>query len=252
MAVLNVNTKELIAYSAKLEKLNRSAFPSAVRNTLNEAAFTTKKNIPVHAAGKFVTRRKTFFKKFSRVEKASGFNINSLVSKAGIDSSVGQELLKNLEAHEEGGKIVGRKIVPHDEARTSNSSGKAVRSRNYANKVAAHNASRAFKSHSGSGSSKFVAAVFSTVKAGKRNMFLASGKTKGKSIGMIYSVKGLSKNVKTGKVRFKLKKIYTVRRSPDSSVSGKGYVRSSAIAASEKMSFSFKKHAEFQFLKALK
>ncbi len=40
---LDVNTDSAIQLTAKLERLHRSSFPSAVRNTLNDAAFDMKK-----------------------------------------------------------------------------------------------------------------------------------------------------------------------------------------------------------------
>ncbi|AGH07778.1 hypothetical protein CEPG_00030 [Cellulophaga phage phiSM] len=61
MATFNINNKEVISLTAKLERLNKSALPSAVRNTLNRAAFETKKNIPLVAASVFTTRQKSFF-----------------------------------------------------------------------------------------------------------------------------------------------------------------------------------------------
>lgn len=40
---LNVNTDATVALTNKLEKLHKSAFPVAVRSTLNSAAFDMKK-----------------------------------------------------------------------------------------------------------------------------------------------------------------------------------------------------------------
>ncbi|KKN42121.1 hypothetical protein LCGC14_0716250, partial [marine sediment metagenome] len=76
MAILNVNTDEVVRYSNKLEKLHRSAFPIAIRGTLNNAAFDVKqKTMPVSAEKEFVNRQPNFFKANSKVNMAKGFNV---------------------------------------------------------------------------------------------------------------------------------------------------------------------------------
>lgn len=246
-AVFDVNNDAVIALTAKLERLNKSAFPSAVRNTLNNAAFETKKNIPKVAATKFVTRQKSFFRKFSIVDKAGGFNVNAMAATTGINKSLDPELAKNLEAQETGGSVQGRKLVPHDHARTSKSQAKRVSSRNYINKVKAHNANKAFRAHRGTRSSKFIAAVMSTAKAGKRHMLLSSG-----SRGMVYEVNSISSNRRTRKIKFKLKKLYAVRNTKTHRVSASGFMRKSGEMAAKNMNKNFKNNAEFQFKKALR
>ena len=48
--ILNVNTDAVVALTNKLEKLHRSAFPVAVRSTLNSAAFDMKKDTILKSA----------------------------------------------------------------------------------------------------------------------------------------------------------------------------------------------------------
>lgn len=246
-AVFDVNNDAVIALSAKLERLNKSAFPSAVRNTLNNAAFETKKNIPTVAASKFVTRQKSFFRKMSIVEKANGFDVNSMVATAGINKAINPQLAQNLEAQEVGGTVQGRKLVPHDHSRTSKNSAKKVSSRNYINKVKAHNANKAFKAHRGTRGSKFIAAVMSTAKAGKRHMLLSSGNR-----GMVYEVSAVSQNRRSRKVNFKLKKLYSVRNTKTHRVAASGFMEKSGNMAAKNMNKNFKNNAEFQFKKALR
>lgn len=247
--VFNVNSDEVIGLVAKLERLNKSAFPSAVRNTLNNAAFETKKNIPKVAATKFITRQKSFFKKFSIVDKADGFSVNSMAATVGINKSLDPELAKNLEAQELGGTVKARKLVPHDHSRTSEDKAKRVSSKNYINKVEAHNANKAFRAHRGTRRSKFIAAIMSTAKAGKRHMLLSSGRR-----GMVYEVNSISSNRKTKKTRktkFKLKKLYAVRNTKTHRAVASGFMEKSSQIASKNMNENFKNNAEFQFKKAL-
>ena len=49
MAFINVNSDAVVKYSDKLERTTRSAFPVAVRQTLNDAAFADKKRLPAIA-----------------------------------------------------------------------------------------------------------------------------------------------------------------------------------------------------------
>lgn len=134
---LNVNTDAAIQLTAKLEKLHKSAFPSAVRNTLNDAAFKTKKLIPEKASKNFTVRQKNLFSRFTKVEKASGWEVNNMVSKIGIDGGVpkGGKVAEGLAKQETGGTVDGRKLTPHNMGRTSNSYQKKLKSKNQFSKM---------------------------------------------------------------------------------------------------------------------
>lgn len=129
---LNVNTDALIGLTARLEGMHRSAFPSAVRNTLNDAAFEAKKNIPETARGKFTIRQQNLFRTFSGVNKAAGFDVNRMKSQVGLDASKpkSDELIEGLSAQETGGTIQGRKLIAHDKARIGSSNAKKVSRKN--------------------------------------------------------------------------------------------------------------------------
>lgn len=245
--IFDVNTDSAIQLSAKLEKLHRSAFPSAVRNTLNNAAFDTKKNIPKVSKKIFITRQSAFFKRFSTVRKANGFNINNMVSTVGINSTIDKQVSDNLVSQEFGGKVNGKKLVPHDNSRVGRSLKKRVSKNNRFNKVKIHDASRAFRSAKGSRGSKFIAAVMSTAKSGKPHMMIKSG---GK--GMVYELKSVSQSRKTRKVNFKIKKLYSVRSNNSHNVKSTKFMTRSANIAARKMDSFYKNNAEFQFKKFLK
>ena len=247
MPTFNVNNSESIILTAKLEKLHKSAFPSAVRNTLNNAAFETKKNVPIIAAQKFITRQKTFFKRFTVVDKADGFNVNKMKSTVGIDSRQNRELAQNLESQEFGGMVKGKKLIPHDDARVGKSQSKRVSSKNYLPKVKIHNATKAYKAHRGTRNSKFVAAIMSTAKSGKKHMSLSTSGN-----GIVYEVTAISKNIKSKKINFKIKKLYTVRSTRTHSVKASGFMKKSSNLAAKEIDVFFKKNAEFQFNKHLK
>jgi hypothetical protein len=247
MPTLDVNTNAVIELTAKLEKLHKSAFPSAVRNTLNRAAFETMKEIPNQASKTFTTRQKTFFKRMSIVERANGFNVKTMASMVGIDASKDQRLADNLAAQETGGTVNGRKITPHDDARTSRSFKKPVSRKNYVTKVKAHDATRAFKSHKGSRKTKFIAAVMSTAMSGKGHMMLMTGNR-----GLIYEVKSVRQNIKNRKVQFKIKKLYNVRKTDKHTVQSNQFIKKSVFLSTKQIPEYYKESAEFQFKKHIK
>lgn len=130
----NVDTNAVIKFTNELEKLNHSAFPNAVRGTLNGLALDVKKRtMPLMVEKEFTQRRKTFFKANSRVEFARGFNLNTMQSEVGfIDYKAkgNRKAIDELEQQEHGGKIKDRELIPLDKARISGSRAKNVRTKN--------------------------------------------------------------------------------------------------------------------------
>ena len=242
--MLKLDADEVIKLTVKLETLHRSALPSAVRNTLNNAAFETKKEIPIQGAKRFITRNKGFLKGFSTVDKASGFKINSMVSMAGINSKKGADTANELEKQEFGGNLDTGRLVPHDDARISKSKGRRLKRKNRLNTLEAHNAGNAFKSHKGTRNSKFVAAVMSTAASGKKYMLLGST-----GRGTLYELSGVKRSTNTQGPRFKLKKLFILKKTESANVNGRGFIRAAKTKASKKINIFYKKNAEYQLKK---
>ena len=104
----NVNTDAVIHLTAKLERLNKSAFPAAVRATLSDGAFEMKKtNILESAKRNMVVRNKTVFKKFTGVERARfNRNVEAMSATVGFipkDGVKGSKVPDGMEANEKGG-----------------------------------------------------------------------------------------------------------------------------------------------------
>jgi len=213
---LNVNTDASIKLTAKLEKLHRSAFPSAVRNSLNEVAFNSKKLVPKTASENFTIRQKNFFNRMTIVNKASGFDVSKMISKVGIDGS--KKISDGLEKQETGGNIQGRKLIAHDMARVSGSNAKKVRAKNFFKKV--NNIGTAQKRIKGS-------KYFRIKKGSKETVFERTGKNK-------------------------ITPIYNLRQTKISKVDSKPFIKPSALEASRQMESIYKKQAEFQFKKYLR
>jgi hypothetical protein len=214
---LDVNTDAAIQLTAKLEKLSRSAFPSAVRNTLNETAFTTKKLVPIKAKDNFTIRQKNLFNRLTIVDKANGFNVNSMVSRVGIDKKLDKVSL-GIEKQETGGSLKVPKLLAHNLARISGSVAKKVKSKNYLKNI--RNIGTSTKRLSGS---KF----FRIKKGIKETVF-----------------ERISKN--------KILPIYNIRKNTSVNVKARPFLKPSAIEASKKMNEVYNKQAEFQFKKYLR
>lgn len=213
---LNVNTDAAIQLTAKLEKLHRSAFPSAVRNTLNDLAFEAKKQIPLEANDQFTIRQKNLFNRFSIVEKASGFNVGSMVSKVGIDGSKLTTIAEGLEKQETGGTITGSKLIPNDKARISGS---------YAKKVKMKNRLSGIK----------IATRKSPIKGAKYILLKKGGQ------GNVFEINN-----------GKLTPVYTYQQTRQKKIQKRPYIQPAVKTAVSKTEAFYKKNAEFQFKKHLK
>jgi hypothetical protein len=131
--IFNVNTDSVVALTNKLEKLNRSAFPVAVRGTLNDAAFDVKtRSMPESSRSTFEQRRPNFFKANSKFIPAQGFNLNTMQSDVGFYENKLQNrstnfAVKDLEQQESGGSINGKTFIPTIYAREGRTSKGNVR-----------------------------------------------------------------------------------------------------------------------------
>lgn len=215
---LDVNTDSAIQLTAKLEKLHKSAFPNAVRFTLNDVAFEAKKLVPENANKNFTIRQKNLFNRFTKVEKAKGWDVKNMVSAVGIDGTTQPKLTKGLSIQETGGNIDGRKLTPHNMGRISGS---------YAKKIKAKNQ---FKNLDKIGTAKkrVQGSKYFRIKNGSKETVFER----------------VSKN--------KIVPIYNVRQTKISRVKANPFIKPSAIQASKQMERLYYKNAQFQFKKHLK
>lgn len=210
---LNINTDAAVVFTNKLEKMKKSALPVAVFNTLNKAAFDVKMNtMPNNVDKTFTKRQPNFFKANSRVEKASGFNIQTMKSTVGFVARSGKlnYAVKELEQQEDGGIIRKRKLVPLDTARKGNAQNQMVRANARLGKI--KNMIKTSNVKGKSAKEKFVkaAALAGTggyVLSGKKNIvfkidkFDHKSKLKGKITSMKLKVTPLYKYKRTGTVK---------------------------------------------------
>lgn len=256
---LDVNTDAAIQLTAKLEKLHKSAFPSAVRNTLNEVADRHKALIPKVAKHKFKNERnKTFFRYITNYEKAKGFDVDKMVATSGLNPNAlngkAKKVIDNLEKQETGGKIKGRKLLSGKESRTGGSYSGKVKSRARFEKNDLHDSTEAFKyqlSKTGSRKSAYISAVASAVKNGSKN-FLIKGGRKGKMSGMAYSIASAKTNLKTRKTTIKTKKLYGYISDNTFITKKHNFIADSRRIVIKNIDAIYVQKANFQFKKFLK
>ena len=136
MLAIDVNTDSFVVLANKLDNLNRSALPVAVRRTLNSTAFDVKQRTMLEMTKKqFVNRQANFFKANSKVIQATGFNVNEMESQIGffedrLKNKATNWAVKDLEQQEHGGSILGRDFITMNTGRVSNSPNKITKSGN--------------------------------------------------------------------------------------------------------------------------
>lgn len=214
---LDVNIDGAIQLTARLERINRSAFPLAVRSTLNDLAFESKKIIPKKADNNFTIRQKNLFKRFILVNKAIGFNVNSMSSEIGIDQQSKPKLSLGLEKQETGGTLKGRKLIANDKARVSGSNSKKLRSKYYFRNM----------TKMGTRTNRVSGSKFFIIKKGSK--------------GNVFENKGN-----------RIMPLFTYRNNPVNRISKRPFIKPSALKASEKTFIFYKKNAQFQFNRALR
>lgn len=126
---LRYDGDQVLDFSYKLQKMHRSALPNAVRFTLNDAAFDVKKKtLQDEAQSSFINRRPSFFKRFSGVEKATGWKIGKMHADVGMIRDPGVQATEDIEVQETGGSLERSQIMLPD-SRISQSGKKKVASR---------------------------------------------------------------------------------------------------------------------------
>lgn len=123
--VIDVNTQAVAAFTKKLKELHKSAFPVAVRGTLNDAVFDVKtKTMPASSSNKFVNRSKNFFKANSKFVGATGFSLSAMKAEVGFFSNNlkggNNYAIRDLAQQENSGRIGGKSFIPTIFARQGN------------------------------------------------------------------------------------------------------------------------------------
>lgn len=250
-----LDTKEIEAYSKKLGTLHKSAYPSAVRATLNGAAFDVKqKTLLKSAKDSFIERQANFFKANSTVDVATGFNVDTMKATVGMseerlkDKSTNYAV-KDLEQQEHGGKIGGKSFIPMKTARVSKSANKIIQQRFRISDVLDEN--KFLNVNNSRGKTKKQRYVKTAIKAfqlNPSNAYILGNSFRGgnRTLSKIEMVSFTKKGIKIRRTP-----IYTYRKGREITVAGKNFMKRAAFESSLDMNKIFKKEAEFQFKKHL-
>jgi hypothetical protein len=242
----NVDTNAVVIHTNKLEKLSKSAFPNAVRGTLNSLAFDVKGNTMPKSALRFKKRQKNFFKSNSRVNMAKGSNLSSMKSEIGFinKAKTAESAVEELEQQEHGGKIDEREYIPVKAARTSKNNKRMVQKRNRLGTIGIKNIVKASKMSARNQGGRFVQAVAMAGKGG-----FVQSKLKGKNTTMVWRVNSLSRT-KGG--RFKLTPVYIVNESKSVKVKATHFMEKATKKTMQSADKFYIKQAEREFEKALR
>lgn len=227
MVKLDVNSDGIVWFTNQLEKMHQSAFPNAVRGTLTSLAFDVKTNtMPKQANDTFTTRNKTFFKANSKVEKATGFNVNSMSSVVGFypnNSTKNSKAVEELEQQEFGGVIKDRELIPLEGSRITGKRNRKVQTKNRLSKLKARQIKKSTKK-------SFVKDVHKVGKGG----YIRTDKS-------ILQVSSIRKNV------FKFKRIYKINNSKSVKIDSTGFMKKASIKSMAKSELIYIKEAQRQF-----
>ena len=236
MGSFNVNNDAAVELTNKLEKLSRSAFPVAIRNTLNNTARDVKtRSILIVTEKEFTNRSRNFFKVFSGFIPASGFSVNSMRATVGIFPK-GNQSAKDLVAQEYGGKVGGRSFISHK-------SGTARTGRNPDKKISKAKAIGNFKNmpQIAWGNKKNFRRKTKRLKKGKAYIY---GNT-------VFLIKRTER--RRGGSWLKTEKIWTYKSGRSAKISkASNFMLKSAMLSRKKMLGLYKKEAERQFKRALR
>lgn len=247
----NVNTDAVIALTAKLERLNKSAFPSAVRSTLNDGAFEMKKkNILDSAKKNMEVRNPSFFRKFTGVKRASGFKVNSMYSEVGFKNTdpnpiKGKKAIEGMEHNEVGGSDnTGAMYMA--KSRTSNNRDRLVR------KKARFEKSRIAKGTSSKMRSKKLANIQNMVASLQEKAPTFIETSKGKFLVQVTNISSRTVGKRKGKLDIKLEFLMRGRKKNVAHAKATHFNKEAAVVTSKQMDKFYVKNATFQFNKVLK
>lgn len=226
---ITIGTKDVFKLADALKDMHRSALPNVVRFTLNDLAFNVKKNTLQQSSQKFfINRTKTFFKANSGVQKAKGYDINTMVAEVGMTKKT--KASKNLKFQEKGGTIPDRAFIPMVTSRTGKNIKKRIPKRNQLSNI---DLIRANKTR------------------GNRKQRLIRSAFKGKQLKKDVLFEGVVYNVKTAiklkrSIRIKLLPLYSYKRGRSAKVKKSPFMSTAGMKSAQRTDEFFKKNYDRQ------
>lgn len=240
--ILNINDREIVQFTNRLERMHRKHLPIVIRNTLNEVALKGVKQKTLLSTTKkeFEERRKTFFKANSRVNFAKGWDIKRMQSEVGMSShrlASNNYAVKDLEAQERGGRIKGKSFIPLKQARVGNSWNRMVRKKYRLSQI--NNVVDAKKNRQGKKDE--TRWIRSAIFAGK-NGFVLGTKVNSSGARTLFQIKNIRRTKKGTSIN--ATPIYSVRSNRSVKVKSTKFMEKSANAAAPSINQVFLKNAK--------
>jgi hypothetical protein len=251
--IFKIDISAVDDYAKVLSQLHRKHLPSAIRSTLNSAAFDVKKNTLLKSAKRFTNRDKNFFKANSTVDMAKGFNVDRMEAAVGMyenkvkDKSTNYAV-KDLEQQEEGGTIKGKTFIPMRTARTSRSPKRKTTTKARIGRLKGKTITK-INPRSGNKSQQFIKAAFHSIQ--HEDGFVLGHRTKsgGRTV---WKIEAISQSIKKRTLKIKAKPLYNFKKGRSIKVRGRHFMEKAAEKSAKKMEVIFKKEAERQIKMAMK
>lgn len=237
-----VDTREIFSMVAKLSEIHRAALPNAIRSTLNDLAFDVKKNqlLPSLKSTSMDIRNPAMFKKYSGVEKATGWDINAMKSESGmIPSGDASRTIERLKQQDIGGDLKGRNLKPGVSARSGNTNKGKVKKSAYMQNII------------------IVANIPFGDKKGLIRAVTGSGPERGgKGSGFavlygntLFEIKGYKRLRKMNTIKLHLDKLYTYQPDRTEHIKPQYFMKTAAMNSGAKMREMFNINADKQMAK---
>lgn len=252
---INVNSDEVIRYTERLERLHKSAFPVAVRQTLNEQAFQTKKKeLIMEFEAAFETRSKSFPKAFSKVEMATGFDVKTMMSKVGFtDRKRGgksEQAGRDMVQQQLGGNIGGRTFIPIDPARVSKSPQKRVKAKERLSSISKAKVVDSSVNRAKTSKQRYVRTALHAAKRYGPGTYMSHKGENGKTT--LYRIDKVGSDLKTRDLFIGVTPVYSVEEGRSVRVSANPVTARAARKVNRNVERIFVKHAKGRFNKTMR
>ena len=247
----NVNTDATIILTAKLERLNKTAFPNAVRSTLSDGAFAMKQGgILASAKKNMKVKNENFFKANTGVVKARGRNVNQMEAISGFTNKRGEKANKavnyGMEANEFGDTDdSGLKYYPA----TRGSRGMVRRSQYYDKENITESYLSSNLKTKKQNRDSYTVRAFASLKD-KKPVFVNT--RKGRALIKVSAIKKRKSGKGKGSLRIMSKLLMMDRTQKKARAKATHFNREAALTVHKKMDEFYAKNAQFQFDRVLK
>lgn len=255
ITTINIDSTAMQRWIVELARIHKSAFPIAIRRTLNEVVLYTKQvTMPQVTDRDFKKRKPTFWRATSHVEFASGFNVNTMAAIVGFtapqDKKESGHATQDLEEQEAGGSIDKRAFIAEKGGRTVKGNVRDKYSMAYINsRMSVKTRSSIVDSLESQGKNSPEKFIRAAIAAGKGGFVLGTDRKNGaRALLVINSIHRLT----TGRTVVNSTPIYSVRAKRKAYVKATHFMAESAQQSAGKMEVMFMRNVQKEIEKVRK